>query len=102
MRYFIRLGYRGADFHGWQVQPHDTSVQQTVEEAMATLLRVPTPVTGAGRTDAGVNAHLMVAHFDTEQPIVDVNRLAFVGREMINTRIAGYLVAGNSDFSHVV
>ena len=75
MRYFMRLGYRGAGFHGWQVQPHDPSVQQTIEEAMATLLRVPTPITGAGRTDAGVNARLMVAHFDTEQPIDDVQRL---------------------------
>ena len=75
MRYFMRLGYRGAGFHGWQVQPHDPSVQQTIEEAMATLLRVPTPITGAGRTDAGVNARLMVAHFDTEQPIADVQRL---------------------------
>ena len=75
MRYFMRLGYRGAGFHGWQVQPHDPSVQQAIEEAMATLLRVPTPITGAGRTDAGVNARLMVAHFDTEQPIADVQRL---------------------------
>ena len=74
MRYFIRLGYKGAAYHGWQVQPHDTSVQQTIEEAMATLLRTPTPVTGAGRTDAGVNARLMVAHFDTEQPIADIER----------------------------
>ena len=75
MRYFMRLGYRGAGFHGWQVQPHDPSVQQAIEEAMTTLLRIPTPITGAGRTDAGVNARLMVAHFDTEQPIADVQRL---------------------------
>ena len=75
MRYFIRLGYRGEKFHGWQIQPHDCSVQQSIEEAMATLLRVPTPVTGAGRTDAGVNARLMVAHFDTTQPIKDIDRL---------------------------
>ena len=75
MRYFMRLGYRGAGFHGWQVQPHDPSVQQAIEEAMTTILRVPTPITGAGRTDAGVNARLMVAHFNTEQPIADVQRL---------------------------
>ena len=75
MRYFIRLGYKGAAYHGWQVQPQDSSVQQTLEEALATLLRTPTPVTGAGRTDASVNARLMVAHFDTEQPVADVQRL---------------------------
>ena len=62
MRYFIKLGYRGAGYHGWQVQPQDSSVQQTIEETLATLLRVPTPVIGAGRTDAGVNARLMAAH----------------------------------------
>ena len=93
MRYFIRLGYRGADFHGWQVQPHDTSVQQTVEEAMATLLRVPTPVTGAGRTDAGVNAHLMVAHFDTEQPIKDIDRLVNSLNALLPPDIAIYSIS---------
>ncbi len=100
MRYFIRLGYRGADFHGWQVQPHDTSVQQTVEEAMATLLRVPTPVTGAGRTDAGVNAHLMVAHFDTEQPIADVNRLVHSLNALLPADIAVYSIAAVHDDAH--
>jgi len=75
MRYFMRLSYRGAAFHGWQVQPHDVSVQQTIEQALATLLRQPTPLTGAGRTDAGVNARLMVAHFDVEDPITDHDRL---------------------------
>ena len=75
MRFFLRLSFRGANFHGWQVQPHDTSVQQVIEEALATLLQAPTPITGAGRTDAGVNARLMVAHFDTERPIADLNRL---------------------------
>lgn len=66
MRYFMELSYRGAPFHGWQVQPGDISVQQVIEEALATLLRRPVPLTGAGRTDAGVNAHSMTAHFDTD------------------------------------
>lgn len=64
MRYFMTLAYRGAPFHGWQVQPGAVSVQGVLEDALATLLRTPTPVTGAGRTDAGVNASMMVAHFD--------------------------------------
>ena len=90
MRHFMRLGYRGAAFHGWQIQPHDTSVQQTLEEAMATLLRVPTPVTGAGRTDAGVNARLMVAHFDTEEPIADTDRLIHSLNALLPPDIAIY------------
>ncbi len=62
----MRLAFRGEPFHGWQRQPADISVQQVMEEALATVLRLPEPVavTGAGRTDAGVNASMMPAHFD--------------------------------------
>ena len=66
-RFFMHLGYCGASFHGWQIQPHANSVQQTIEEALSTLLRRYTPIVGAGRTDAGVNARHMVAHFNMEQ-----------------------------------
>lgn len=72
MRYFMTLAYRGEPFHGWQRQPHDISVQQTVEEALGTILRCGVvPVVGAGRTDTGVNASKMVAHFDTVTPLPD-------------------------------
>lgn len=71
MRYFINLSYRGAPYHGWQVQPGDVSVQQVIEEALTTLLRRTTPIVGAGRTDAGVNARCMIAHFDTEVPLTE-------------------------------
>lgn len=64
-RYFIFLSYDGTAYHGWQRQPNGLSVQQILEEAMTTLLRSPVTVTGAGRTDAGVNAACMVAHFDS-------------------------------------
>jgi tRNA pseudouridine38-40 synthase len=66
MRYFIYLSYDGARYHGWQIQPNGTSVQEVLGKALSTLLHEPIEVTGAGRTDAGVNANLMVAHFDTE------------------------------------
>lgn len=67
MRYFIYLSYDGARYHGWQIQPNDISVQEVLNKALSTLLREPIEVTGAGRTDAGVNASLMVAHFDCQQ-----------------------------------
>ncbi len=54
-RYFIKLGYRGAPFHGWQIQPNAVSVQEEVEKALSTLLRRPMSIVGAGRTDTGVN-----------------------------------------------
>lgn len=68
-RYFIYLSYDGAAYHGWQVQPNGLSVQECLERALATLLRRPVPVTGAGRTDAGVHAARMVAHFDADGPL---------------------------------
>lgn len=66
MRYFINLGYNGANYHGWQNQPNAISVQETIEKALTVLLQTPTKIVGAGRTDAGVHALQMVAHFDTD------------------------------------
>lgn len=68
-RYFIYLGYDGANYHGWQIQPNGASVQQTLMEALATFLRRDVEVVGAGRTDAGVHARTMVAHFDWEEAL---------------------------------
>lgn len=69
MRYFIRLAYKGTDFHGWQLQPNALSVQQVVQEALQTMLRLPISIIGAGRTDAGVHASQFFAHFDFENAI---------------------------------
>lgn len=64
-RYFIKLAYDGAPYHGWQSQPGGVAtVQSAIEGALSTLLRQPMAVTGAGRTDTGVNARLMYAHTD--------------------------------------
>lgn len=76
MRYFLKISFQGAAYHGWQVQPHDVSVQETIEKALAMVLRHDTPITGAGRTDAGVNATTMYAHFDTVEPVADLRLLA--------------------------
>ncbi|MBP5771195.1 MAG: tRNA pseudouridine(38-40) synthase TruA [Bacteroidaceae bacterium] len=69
MRHFIELSYDGTAYHGWQVQPNGESVQGVLQRALSLLLRAETPVTGAGRTDAGVHAAKMVAHFDTDAPL---------------------------------
>ena len=67
-RYFIYLAYDGTDYHGWQIQPNGASVQETLNKALVTFLRDDAiEVVGAGRTDAGVHARLMVAHFDIER-----------------------------------
>lgn len=69
MRYFIELSYDGTAYCGWQVQPNGESVQGTLQRALSLLLREEVTVTGAGRTDAGVHAAMMVAHFDTKDPL---------------------------------
>ncbi len=66
MRWFLYLSYNGTAYHGWQVQPNGISVQEVLERSLTVLLRVPVTITGAGRTDSGVHARLMVVHFDTD------------------------------------
>ena len=69
MRYFITFSYNGTDFHGSQTQPNGNTVQAEMEAAFATILRLPVALTFAGRTDAGVHAEKMVAHFDVEKEL---------------------------------
>ncbi|MEO8934385.1 MAG: tRNA pseudouridine(38-40) synthase TruA [Xanthomarina sp.] len=64
MRYFLELSYNGKNYHGWQKQPNAISVQEVLEKALSTLLNKPIAIVGAGRTDAGVHAKQMFAHFD--------------------------------------
>lgn len=65
-RYFIFLSYKGTNYHGWQIQPNGISVQALLMDALSTVLRTSIELIGAGRTDTGVHAQLMVAHFDFE------------------------------------
>ena len=76
MRYFVWFGYDGTRYHGWQVQPNGITVQEELERALSLLLREEIQVTGAGRTDTGVHARQMAAHFDTDAPIDDCTLLA--------------------------
>lgn len=64
MRYFISFSYFGKNYHGWQIQPKSPSVQAELTRALETLLRTEISLTGAGRTDTGVHAKQMFAHFD--------------------------------------
>jgi len=73
MRYFIYFSYNGTAYHGWQIQPNGISVQEVLTSALRTILREEIDVTGAGRTDTGVHARLMVAHFDTDNMLVETD-----------------------------
>ncbi|WP_083206644.1 tRNA pseudouridine(38-40) synthase TruA [Chryseobacterium sp. CBo1] len=71
LRYFIEFSYNGKNYFGYQIQPKDISVQEELEKALSTILREKIKTTGAGRTDTGVHAKKMFAHFDTEQILND-------------------------------
>ncbi|BAG83416.1 MAG: tRNA pseudouridine(38-40) synthase TruA [Candidatus Azobacteroides pseudotrichonymphae] len=66
-RYFIYLAYNGRNYCGWQIQPNGITVQQRIQQCLSILLRKSVTIIGAGRTDAGVHANLMTAHFDWEE-----------------------------------
>jgi len=69
LRYFIVFSYDGTAYHGWQIQPNGNSVQAELQKALSLILRKDIEVVGAGRTDTGVHARRMAAHFDLQEPI---------------------------------
>ena len=69
MRFFIKFSYDGTNYHGWQIQPNANSVQEEINIALSTILNTNIKVVGAGRTDAGVHADQMYAHFDFDAEI---------------------------------
>ena len=64
MRFFIQISYKGTAYHGWQVQTNANTIQEEINKALSTILNIKIEVIGAGRTDAGVHAKQMFAHFD--------------------------------------
>lgn len=69
MRYFIELSYKGKNYHGWQIQPDVISVQEKLNKAVSTIFQLNIEVVGAGRTDTGVHASQMFAHFDLDKQL---------------------------------
>ncbi len=93
-RYFVTLSYDGTNYHGWQVQPNGISVQGELQRVLSTLLRQEIAITGAGRTDAGVHARVMVAHFEVSpdpsngRGDIDCGQLAYKMNRMLPKDIA--------------
>ena len=87
-RYFIYLAYNGEKYFGWQTQPNGETVQETIEKALTTLLRTPTAILGAGRTDSGVHARNMIAHFDCDIEELDIDDLLFKLNNFLPRNIA--------------
>lgn len=97
-RYFITFSYDGTAYHGWQIQPHSISVQEQLQKALSTLLRQSIEVVGAGRTDTGVHARKMVAHFDFGE--LDCSQLVYKLNKMLPKDIAVYKVEQVSENMH--
>ncbi len=88
-RYFITFAYDGTAYHGWQIQPNGDSVQEELQKALSTILRETIEVVGAGRTDTGVHARRMTAHFETEADF-DCAQLAYKLNRLVPRDIAVY------------
>ena len=98
MRYFVFFAYNGAGYHGWQSQPNALTVQQEMEQAFETLIQEPIALTAAGRTDAGVHASFMVAHFDTSNSLPE--NLCFLLNQYLSNAISINRIQNVSDSAH--
>ncbi len=99
-RYFIQLSYDGSAFSGWQIQPDVKSVQETIELALTRLnSNVPVPVTGCGRTDAGVHAKNYIAHFDF-QHLVNEQQFCYKLNKMLPADITVHTLFPVSTNAH--
>lgn len=100
MRYFAELSYKGTAYCGWQRQPNAPSVQQTIEEALSTILRESVEVVGAGRTDTGVHAAFYVAHFDTSKPIAQPEDFVYHLNALLPEDVAFGRIYAVADSAH--
>jgi len=99
LRYFIELSYNGKNYHGWQIQPDAMSVQEKLNTAISTIFQEKIEVVGAGRTDAGVHATQMFAHFDIEKELK--SDVVFKLNSILPNDIAVYNVFLVDDEKHV-
>ncbi|WP_413997815.1 tRNA pseudouridine(38-40) synthase TruA [Flavobacterium sp. W1B] len=99
MRYFIKLAYNGTHYHGWQYQPNASSVQETMNKAVSTLLHSEINLMGAGRTDTGVHAKKMYAHFDFETPF-DISKTVHKLNSFLPKDIVVFDIIPVSDEAH--
>ena len=101
MRYFIKFSYLGTEFHGSQRQPNGITVQETMEQALKMIFREDVPLTFAGRTDAGVHAREMFAHFDlTDCQLPIANNLVFRLNGILPNSIAIHDIVPVTDEAH--
>ncbi|NCC98952.1 MAG: tRNA pseudouridine(38-40) synthase TruA [Bacteroidia bacterium] len=99
-RYFIKLAYNGSNYNGWQIQPNGNSVQATIEKGISIILGKPIAIVGAGRTDTGVHAKEMIAHFNIENIIDNTEELRYKLNLILPKDIAVYSIYIVTDDMH--
>ena len=99
MRYFIELAYKGKNYFGWQRQPNQISVQEVLEEKLSVILREKIDIVGAGRTDTGVHAKQMYAHFDFSEKI-ELEKFTFKLNSFLPNDISIYRIFTVKDDAH--
>ena len=100
-RYFVQLSYKGTNYHGWQIQPNASTVQEIVTKAFSTILREDIEITGAGRTDSGVHASFFVAHFESKQEGLDKDlKLVFKLNNFLPNDIAIFRIVKVNNEAH--
>jgi tRNA pseudouridine38-40 synthase len=88
MNFKLTIQYDGTDFHGWQVQEGQRTVQGELERALSLLEGAPVHVHGSGRTDAGVHAEAQVASVKLNKPFTpDKLRAAINGNLWYDARV---------------
>ena len=100
MRYFVTLAYDGTNFHGWQIQPNSNSVQEEMERGLKILLQQEVKIVAAGRTDTGVHAKKMVAHFDCENKIDDTEDFVLRWNSLLPKDVSVFSLEQVADDSH--
>lgn len=99
MRFFLELAYKGKNYFGWQRQPNEISVQEVLEDKLSVILRKKIVIVGAGRTDTGVHAKQMFAHFDFEGNI-DFEKFTFKLNSFLPKDISIYRIFEVEKDSH--
>jgi len=99
MRFFIKFSYKGTNYHGWQEQPNANTVQAEIHKALSVILNTNIQLVGAGRTDSGVHAKQMFAHFDCDFQF-DVEEIIFKLNGFLPSDIVIYEIFMVRDEAH--
>lgn len=99
LRYFIELAYKGTNYHGWQYQPNAISIQELLNKALSMVFRQTIDVVGAGRTDSGVHAEQLFAHFDFEKEI-DSESMSYKLNAILPNDIVVYSIKEVNEDAH--